>query len=161
MAALIGSVGGVIGAIGGIFGSMLGYLGYREAKSAKVDSLRVQSKMAENKLRSTVSDLPTLLERSKGSRTKVRAAQGRYQAGEMRNWLGEFEADNLVVAGLIEKLPVRIYDDTEDRQKALETKIISIHEVQLIADRLTKKYTDSLVADDKDREQIARAHTNR
>jgi hypothetical protein len=132
----------------------MGYIGYRRSEKLKKLDLRLELRKAENLLRSTAGDLPSLLERAKASRTAVLAARGLSESGNMELWLSDLAIDFGTTKSLGTQLPNANVEYTHVDSSELETKLVVVHALQLQATQIQEKYSASLAADDRDREQI-------
>lgn len=141
-----------VGAITGIAGAVMGFVSYRRSGQMKALDLRLELRKAVGDLYDSVQTLSSLLERAKRSRTAVSAATG--QTGALQHWQGEFEKDLSAVQRLVAETPYpgATYDSISYSE--LESRLVSVHQIQSQADRLHEKYRTSLAADDKEREQI-------
>lgn len=148
----IGAITGTIGAITGIAGAAMGFVSYRRSGQMKALNLRLELRKAVGDLHDSVQSLSSLLERAKGSRTAVSAATG--QTGALQHWQGVFEKDLSAVQRLVTETPDPGATYESLSYAELESRLVSVHQIQSQADRLYEKYRASLAADDKEREQI-------
>lgn len=152
--AYTGTITGIIGAITGIAGSIMGYIGYRRSEKLKALDLRLELRKADTLARSTVDDLPSLLERAKASRNAVSAATGMLGSGNLKGWLSEWETDFRTVKSLQAELPSTNVEYTQLDSLGLEAKLVAIHALHLRANQILEKYNASLAADDIEREHL-------
>lgn len=150
----VGAITGVIGAVTGIAGAVMGYVAYRRSGELKALDLRLQLRKTENDLRSTVEELPALLEHAKKSRTAVASATGKLGSGALTNWHSELEADLAAVRSLEAELPHVNADYTALNHSVLEAKLVAVHAIRIKAVRFRGKYDTALAADDREREHI-------
>jgi hypothetical protein len=148
----VGAISGTIGAITGIAGAVMGFVSYRRSGQMKALDLRIELRKAVGDLHDSVQSLPSLLERAKASRTAVAAATG--QAGALQHWQGEFEKDLSTVQRLATEIPDSSATYELLSHSELESRLVSVHQIQSQANRLYEKYRASLASDDKEREQI-------
>ena len=148
----VGAITGTIGAVTGIAGAVMGFVSYRRSGQMKALDLRLELRKTVDDLHDSVQSLSSLLERAKGSRAAVAAATG--QAGALQHWQGEYEKDLSAAQRLVTETPDPSATYKSLSYSELESRLVSVHQIQSQADRLHAKYRASLAADDKEREQI-------
>lgn len=156
-----GAASGIIGAITGVTGSILGYIAYRRTDQLKTLDLRLELRKSETILIADGKELVPLLDYAKKSKIAVSAATGMRNSGAISNWTSEWEADRTSAITLTEGLPSANGDYSVLSPTELETKLVQVHALQSVIDRLKKKYAESVSADDRDREQIKSAMNKR
>jgi uncharacterized protein YukE len=150
----IGGASGIIGAITGTVGAMMGYVSYRHSEQIKALDLRLELRKAENALRSIVRDLPSLLDDAKASRTNLSAVTGAQGSRAFTQWMENWEADNVTIESLIDKLLDRKETYAGFSSADLESRLVAAHSIELMATELRQKYQAALLADDERRKQI-------
>jgi hypothetical protein len=148
----VGAITGTIGAITGIAGAAMGFVSYRRSGQMKALDLRLELRKVVCDLHDTMQSLPPLLERARRSRTAVAAATG--QSGALQQWQGEFDKDLSSVQQLAADAPDLSSTYESMSYSELESELVSVHQVQSKAIRLSEKYRASLAADDKEREHV-------
>ncbi|MGO9444001.1 MAG: hypothetical protein ACLPXB_04395 [Thiobacillaceae bacterium] len=150
----LGEGTGIIGAITGTAGAMMGYVSYRHSEQIKALDLRLELRKAENTLRSIIRDLPTLLDDAKDSRINISAVTGVQGSRTFAQWMENWEADNVTIESLIDKLLDRNEDYDGLSSADLESRLVAAHSIELMATELRQKYQATLLADDEKRKEV-------
>lgn len=152
----VGAITGAIGTITGIAGAVMGLASYRQLGKMKSLDLRLQLRTAVSDLYGNVQGLNSLLKKAKNSRTAIVAATG--QAGAFQRWLEEYGNDLSEVRQLVAEAPDPSASFESLSHSELESKLVSVHQLQSKATMLNAKYRASLADDDMEREQIRADH---
>jgi hypothetical protein len=148
-----------VGAVTGIVGMITGAAGYVRAGRMKALDLRLELRKSETATRTTLDQLPGLIDHADGSRNAVHAATGNSKSGANELWRQGCAADRLAVAELQKEFPVPGNDYRALSAGDLESRLVSIDALRLKVTHMHAKYLAALAADDKTREQIRAQHT--
>ena len=157
-ASYVGMATGIVGAFTGITGAIVSIVAYRRSTRTKLLELRLQLRKQAGDLREAHASLPDLLARADRSRKAVAAARGRFRSGMMERWNEEIIQDRETIGALEESIPAR--DETFEalNEKALESKLIEVHNLSRKVDRMKTKYDRAIAEDDNERDQISEDH---
>jgi hypothetical protein len=155
---VIGAVTGIVGAVTGIAGFVLGYVSYRRSQKLKSLDLRLELNRRLAEVRTTISELPDLLHRSKQSRDSVLAALGTFRTGAHTVWTTHWKNDLAEAQDLAKELPPADERFQQATHDDLEGQLLAVHALELKSGRIRDKYLEALAADDRDRDHIQANH---
>jgi hypothetical protein len=151
---ITGMITGIIGAITGIAGAVLGIISVRKVKHLKSLDLRLELRKAESTASVALSDLSASMERAKQSRERVYSATGQSKSGAMVKWHATYDSDHTEILNIKSELSGLVAQCQDLSHEELESRLVSVHRLQLKIDGLMQHYQASLDSDDEERNQL-------
>jgi hypothetical protein len=143
---------GYAAAISGFIGAATGIAAYKKANQIKSRDWRIDLRRAECDLRTTVEELPHLMQTALGSHENIANVTGELKTGSFEAWKREWEIDSAAVDALTAAKPDTANDHAGVTDPELESRLIAVHGLASQATRLRDKYRGSLARDERERD---------
>lgn len=149
---------GSIGAITGVVALIVSIKSYVRVSAMKALDLRLEASKAFDNLEIVLTGIEGYLDYVHKSHTRVLAATGHRQSGEMKSFEEEFERDKRRLRSLLGTQPRRDATYSHHAPSELEEIISSIHAFHVQVSGLRAKYQRLFESDEVHRQEIREQH---
>ena len=140
-------------ALPGIIGTIIAIAAYQRAGRIKALDLRVELRKAEADFRRVVESLSPSMEYANRSRIAAMAAQGLTRSGAELGWQADLRADQEHAQALAADVAPSPLDYAGASLKAMEDRLVTLHELIRRAEGVAAKYAETVAADVRYQEQ--------
>lgn len=147
--AMVGATCGVLGTVTGILGTWMGWVGMRRTDRHKAMDLRVQLTREETSLVRAVESIPDLIRREERSRQFELARRSMLLSSVHADAQAKFAAQQARLVTLQEDVHGMAGDVSALSLRALEARLIRVHDVKIRADELIEECLESIAGDDQ------------